>query len=70
MISLRFGQAQEPNDIPELFLPGPNAFIPTNLDVEKIPVVEVRVYQNSDVHPLTHALDSRQKSPCIYGIRR
>ncbi|KAI0093889.1 insulin-degrading enzyme [Irpex rosettiformis] len=28
-------EAKGPNDIPELFLPGPNAFIPTNLEVEK-----------------------------------
>ncbi|TFY62947.1 hypothetical protein EVJ58_g3532 [Rhodofomes roseus] len=31
-------EAQAPNDIPELFLPGPNEFIPTNLDVQKRPV--------------------------------
>lgn len=29
------------NDIPELFLPGPNEFMPTNLDVEKRDVAEV-----------------------------
>jgi insulysin len=34
-------QAQEPNDIPELFLPGPNEFIPTNLNVEKREVDQV-----------------------------
>ncbi|OCH92098.1 insulin-degrading enzyme [Obba rivulosa] len=28
-------EAQGPNDIPELFLPGPNEFLPTNLEVEK-----------------------------------
>ncbi|KAM5532097.1 hypothetical protein V8D89_014261 [Ganoderma adspersum] len=28
-------RANEPNDIKELYLPGPNEFIPTNLDVEK-----------------------------------
>ncbi|EMD38222.1 hypothetical protein CERSUDRAFT_82469 [Gelatoporia subvermispora B] len=28
-------EAQGANDIPELFLPGPNEFIPTNLEVEK-----------------------------------
>ncbi|KAI9069108.1 insulin-degrading enzyme [Trametes sanguinea] len=28
-------KANEPNDLKELFLPGPNEFIPTNLDVEK-----------------------------------
>ena len=35
-------QASGPNDIPELFLPGPNAFIPTNLEVEKREVDVVR----------------------------
>ena len=39
-----YAQAQAPNDISELFLPKPNAFIPTNLDVEKIPVSEVRIF--------------------------
>jgi insulysin len=33
-------QAQGSNDIPELFLPGPNEFMPTNLDVEKREVAE------------------------------
>ncbi|KAF9454625.1 insulin-degrading enzyme [Macrolepiota fuliginosa MF-IS2] len=32
--------AQAPSDIPELFLPGPNAFIPNNLDVDKRQVSE------------------------------
>ena len=35
-------RAQAPNDIPELFLPGPNEFIPANLDVQKRPVDQVR----------------------------
>ena len=34
-------QLEGPNDIPELKLPGPNAFIPTNLDVAKREVAEV-----------------------------
>ena len=34
-------QARGPNDIKELFLPGPNEFIPTNLDVEKREVDKV-----------------------------
>ncbi|KAH7923541.1 hypothetical protein BV22DRAFT_1015236 [Leucogyrophana mollusca] len=33
-------QAQGPNDIPELYLPGPNEFIPSNLDVDKRDVSE------------------------------
>ena len=34
-------QANEPNDIKELYLPGPNEFIPTNLNVEKREVEQV-----------------------------
>ncbi|KAJ3551779.1 hypothetical protein NM688_g4513 [Phlebia brevispora] len=34
-------EAQGPNDIPELFLPGPNEFIPTNFNVDKRPVAEI-----------------------------
>ncbi|EJD02250.1 uncharacterized protein FOMMEDRAFT_109506 [Fomitiporia mediterranea MF3/22] len=30
--------ARAPNDIPELYLPGPNEFIPSNVDVDKIDV--------------------------------
>lgn len=33
--------AEAPNDLKELFLPGPNEFIPTNLDVDKKEVAEV-----------------------------
>ncbi|KAG2157510.1 Metalloenzyme, LuxS/M16 peptidase-like protein [Suillus clintonianus] len=33
-------QAEGPNDIPELYLPGPNEFIPANLEVEKRDVLE------------------------------
>lgn len=33
--------AEGPNDLSELFLPGPNEFMPTNLDVEKREVAEV-----------------------------
>jgi insulysin len=33
-------QAEGPNDITELYLPGPNEFIPTNLEVEKRDVLE------------------------------
>jgi len=35
-------QAQRENDIQELYLPGPNKFIPTNLEVEKRDVTEVQ----------------------------
>jgi insulysin len=34
--------SEAPNDNPELFLPGRNEFIPTNLHVEKQEVAEVR----------------------------
>lgn len=33
-------QAEGPNDITELYLPGPNEFIPTNLEVEKRDILE------------------------------
>lgn len=33
-------EAESPNSLPEFFLPGPNEFIPTNLDVEKKEVSE------------------------------
>ncbi len=35
-------QAEAPNDVPEMFLPGQNEFIPTNLEVVKHEVAEVR----------------------------
>jgi insulysin len=34
-------EAEAPNDIPELFLPGRNEFIPSNLDVDKQEVAKV-----------------------------
>ena len=36
-------KAIEPNDLKELFLPGPNEFIPSNLEVEKRNVDKVRI---------------------------
>ncbi len=36
-------KASAPNDLKELFLPGPNEFIPTNLNVEKREVEQVSV---------------------------
>ncbi|KAF7295456.1 Insulin-degrading enzyme [Mycena indigotica] len=36
-------KAQEPNDIPEFHLPGPNLFIPTNVEVDKREVTEARI---------------------------
>lgn len=40
-VDLNFLQAESPNDIPELYLPGPNEFIPTNLNVDKREVDKV-----------------------------
>lgn len=36
-------QARATNDIPEMFLPGPNEFVPKNLDVDKRDASEVRI---------------------------
>lgn len=37
-------QAESPNDIAALYLPGPNEFIPTNLEVDKREVEKVRSF--------------------------
>lgn len=42
-------QADAPNDIPELFLPDPNAFVPTDLNVDKRQVTEVPFFDGSNV---------------------
>lgn len=42
-------RANEPNDIKELYLPGPNEFIPTNLDVEKRDVEKVSSLRGADL---------------------
>lgn len=39
---MSYNKAQGPNDVQELRLPSRNEFIPTNLDVEKREVSEVR----------------------------
>lgn len=39
-------KAGGPNDLKELFLPGPNEFIPTNLNVEKREVEQVGVSES------------------------
>lgn len=43
------GRANEPNDIKELYLPGPNEFIPTNLDVEKRDIEKVGVVSATQI---------------------
>lgn len=55
------GQAEGPNDITELYLPGPNEFIPTNLDVEKRDVPEVMSFLCLPMFPdcLTVVVDSQ-----------
>ena len=45
-------EANGPNDLKELFLPGPNEFIPTNLEVEKRDVDKVK--NISFAKPLTN----------------
>jgi insulysin len=37
-------EADSPNDIKELFLPGQNEFVPTDLDVKKLITVKVRAF--------------------------
>ena len=37
-------QAERPNDLEELHLPGPNEFVPTRLDVDKREVDQVSDY--------------------------
>jgi secreted Zn-dependent insulinase-like peptidase len=40
-------QANAPNNIPELYLPGPNEFIPENLNIDKKDVQEVKYFFKS-----------------------
>lgn len=48
-------KAHEPNDIAELYLPGKNEFIPSNVEVEKREVSQVRLRTCSVVYFLTNA---------------
>ncbi|GLB34808.1 putative peptidase M16 family protein [Lyophyllum shimeji] len=56
-------KAQASNGIPELFLPGPNEFIPTNLDVEKRTVPEPlkrpHLVRETPLSSLWHKRDDR-----------
>lgn len=47
-IDTSYDKAQAPKDIQELHLPNRNEFIPTNLDVEKRDISEVRCYAMRD----------------------
>ena len=40
MIANELLQARGPNDIPELYLPGRNEFLPENLNVDKLDVTQ------------------------------
>lgn len=68
--------ALEGNPIPELFLPGPNRFIPKNFDVRKIEVAEVGRNLSSDEFRLilpspSHAPMSCESPPVRdYGTNR
>ncbi|KAJ3571053.1 hypothetical protein NP233_g3999 [Leucocoprinus birnbaumii] len=64
----RFGenfidQAEAANDIPELFLPGPNAFIPSNLDVDRRqisePLKRPHMIRQTPLTTLWHKKDDR-----------
>ncbi|KAJ7217182.1 Metalloenzyme, LuxS/M16 peptidase-like protein [Mycena pura] len=65
-------QAQEPNDIKELYLPGPNLFIPTNVEVEKRDVVEhlkrPHLVRETKLSTLWHKKDDRFWVPKAYVV--
>ncbi|KAF5380968.1 hypothetical protein D9615_004092 [Tricholomella constricta] len=65
-------QAQAPNAIPELFLPGPNEFIPTNLDVEKRDVTEPlkrpHLIRETPLSTLWHKKDDRFFVPKAHAM--
>ncbi|KAJ3740513.1 insulin-degrading enzyme [Lentinula detonsa] len=56
-------QTSSPNDLPELFLPGPNEFIPTNLNVDKRdhvePVKRPHLIRETPLSALWHKKDDR-----------
>ncbi|KAL6301582.1 insulin-degrading enzyme [Sparassis latifolia] len=69
-------EAERPNDIPELFLPGPNEFIPANLDVEKRPVDQPskrpRLIRETPLSSLWHKKDDQfwvPKAQVVMEIR-
>ncbi|EAU88742.1 insulin-degrading enzyme [Coprinopsis cinerea okayama7 len=69
-------QANGPNTLPELYLPGPNEFIPTNLDVEKRDVPEPlkrpHLIRETPLSTLWHKKDDRfwvPKARIVIDIR-
>ncbi|KAF5347143.1 hypothetical protein D9757_013657 [Collybiopsis confluens] len=69
-------QTAAPNDIPELFLPRPNLFIPTNLDVDKRegvkPVKRPHLIRETSLSSLWHKKDDRfwiPKAHVVIDIR-
>ncbi|KIK58340.1 hypothetical protein GYMLUDRAFT_45548 [Collybiopsis luxurians FD-317 M1] len=69
-------QTSAPNDIPELFLPRPNQFIPTNLDVDKRegvePVKRPHLIRETSLSSLWHKKDDRfwiPKAQVVIDIR-
>ena len=56
-------QAQGANDIPDLFLPGPNEFVPENLKVDKRDVPEVGLILLSLFSWYSHLLHQPEKRP-------
>ncbi|KAE9393647.1 hypothetical protein BT96DRAFT_959011 [Gymnopus androsaceus JB14] len=69
-------QTSAPNDLTELFLPGPNEFIPTNLDVDKRenvePVKRPHLIRETPLSTLWHKKDDRfwvPKAHVVIDIR-
>ncbi|KAE9395045.1 insulin-degrading enzyme [Gymnopus androsaceus JB14] len=70
------GQTSAPNDLTELLLPGPNEFIPTNLDVDKRenvePVKRPHLIRETPLSTLWHKKDDRfwvPKAQVVIDIR-
>ncbi|TFK42449.1 Metalloenzyme, LuxS/M16 peptidase-like protein [Crucibulum laeve] len=65
-------EADSANDIPELYLPGPNEFIPTNLEVEKRTVEEPlkrpHLIRETSLSSLWHKKDDRFWVPKAHVI--
>ncbi|KAF8205797.1 Metalloenzyme, LuxS/M16 peptidase-like protein [Mycena galopus ATCC 62051] len=65
-------QAQSPNDIKELYLPGPNKFVPTNVEVEKREVAEPlkrpHLIRETPLSVLWHKKDDKFWVPKAHAI--
>ncbi|KAJ6490605.1 Metalloenzyme, LuxS/M16 peptidase-like protein [Mycena vitilis] len=65
-------QARSPNDIEELYLPGPNEFIPTNVEVEKREVAEPlkrpHLIRETPLSVLWHKKDDKFWVPKAHAI--